>query len=167
MIWSNDLQDATWTPCDARAGIVRAPHGNLRCFSYSMGHARGPSGTHKCVVCHPYGLVRKMTQPEFAKIPLGSRMWPYGTSTGPCGPRMGGSRAVHGMFTISQAYNACIWTLRAPFGKAKFVWRARGRKGPMNGRMMAHGVWCDWGITEAHMHHSFNPLRPRDAYIHW
>ena len=34
MVWMNNSQDCTGNPCDARTGIVRAPHGNLQCFSY-------------------------------------------------------------------------------------------------------------------------------------
>ena len=56
------------TPCDARTDIVRAPNGNLQCFSY------------------PTGPVS-----ELAKIPHGRRIWPYGARTGPL-------RSPHGRF---------------------------------------------------------------------
>ena len=79
----------------ARAGVVRAPHGNLRCSSYPTGSVRGPCGTHKAAVRRPYGHVRELTQPEFAKIPHGRRMWPYG-------PRAVPARVVHGLFMISK-----------------------------------------------------------------
>ena len=51
---------------------------------------------------------------------------------GPCGTRAGPERVVHVLFIISKpvrvplTYNACIKTLRAPCGKAKFVRRHMG-----------------------------------------
>ena len=44
MVWSNDSQDSTGAPYDARTGIVRAPQGNLQCFSYPTGAVRDPQG---------------------------------------------------------------------------------------------------------------------------
>ena len=125
MVWLNNSQDSTGTPCDAHTGIVRAPHGNLQCFSYPTGPVRGPCGTRKGAVRRPYGHVRELTQAELAKIPHGHRIWPYR-------PLMVPARAVHRLFTISKpvrgpwAYNACIITLRAPYGEAKFVRRHTG-----------------------------------------
>ena len=151
MVGSNNSQDSTGSPCRARTGIVRAPHGNLQYFPYLPGSIRGPYGTRKGAPC---GQVRELTQPELAKIPHGRRIWPYGARTGP-------ARAVHGLITISKpvrgphSYNACIKTLRAPYGEAKFV---RRRTGPVDIRFLfktAHeqpvrgpGVWCDWGISQ-------------------
>ena len=81
----------------------------------------------------------------------------------PCGP----VRAVHGLFKISKpvrgplAYNACIKTLRAPYGEAKFV---RRRTGPVRAPwvdvrflfktareqpLRDPGMWCDWSINGA------------------
>ena len=71
---SNNSQDSTGTPCDARAGVVRALHGNLQFFSYPTAPVRGPCGTRKGVVRYTYAHVRELTQPEFAKIPHGCRM---------------------------------------------------------------------------------------------
>ena len=87
MVCMNNSQNSTGTPCGARAGIVRAPQGNLQCFSYPTGLVRGPCVTHKGAVRRPYGHARKLAQPELAKIPHGRRIWPYG-------PRTGCSRAV-------------------------------------------------------------------------
>ena len=159
------------TPCGARAGIVRVPHGNLQCFSYPTGPVRGPCGTHKGAVRQPYGHVRELTQPELAKLPHGRHIWPYGARTGPLRPPQGlftgcleslnpyprtGLKILNSPWT---AYNACIKTLRAPYGEAKFVRRRTGpvrapwvdvrflfktaREQPVRGP----GVWCDWGIT--------------------
>ena len=47
MVGSNDSQDSMDTPCGARTGIVRAPQGNLQCFSYPTGPVRGPLRTRK------------------------------------------------------------------------------------------------------------------------
>ena len=44
MVWSNNSQDSTGSPCNARTGIVRAPHGNLQLFSYLTGSVRGRTG---------------------------------------------------------------------------------------------------------------------------
>ena len=81
MVWSNNSQ-STGTPCDACTGIVRAPRGNLQCFSYITGSARGPYGTCKGAARHPSEQVRELTQPELAKIPHGRCIWPYGVRTG-------------------------------------------------------------------------------------
>ena len=82
-------------PCDSRASVVWAPHGSLQYFAYPTGAVRGPCDTRKGAVRHPYGHVKDMTQPEFAKIPHGRRMWPYGTCTDHL-------RSPHGLFTISK-----------------------------------------------------------------
>ena len=79
----------------ARTGVVRAPLGNLQYFSYHTGPVRGPCGTRNGAVRHTYGQVRELTQPEFAKLPHGRRMWPYGART----DRL---RPPHGLFMISK-----------------------------------------------------------------
>ena len=87
MVWSNDSQDSTGVPYDARTGTVRAPQGNLQCFSYPMGPVRGPCRTRKGAVRHPCGHVRELIQPKSTKIRHGHHIWQYG-------PRTGCSRAV-------------------------------------------------------------------------
>ena len=82
------------TPRVPRAGIVRAPYGNLQCFAYPTGPVRGPCGTRKGSVRRPYGHARELTQPELAKIPHGRRILPYGAVRAPYGARTGCSRAV-------------------------------------------------------------------------
>ena len=98
----------------------------------------------------------------------------YLVERGPCGPRTDPARTVHGLFMISKpergpwTYNACIKTLRAPYGEAKFVRRRTGpvrapwvdvrflfktaREQPVRGP----GVWCDWGIMPR-SHHTPGP----------
>ena len=46
MAWSNNSQDSTWTPCGARMGVVRAPHGNVICYGTRQGPVRDPQGCH-------------------------------------------------------------------------------------------------------------------------
>ena len=101
---------------DVRTGIVRAPQGNLQCFSYPTGPKRGPCVTRKGAVRRPYGHVRKLTQPELAKIPHGRRIWPYGARTGPL-------RSPHGLFTD------CIRSLN-PCGAHKLKMHALKFNGP-------------------------------------
>ena len=60
-----------------------------KCFSYPTGSVKGPYGTCKSAVWHPYRQVRELTQPEFAKIPHGRRIWPYGAVWAPHGLFMG------------------------------------------------------------------------------
>ena len=141
-------------PCGHRMGPAR----KSSMFFISYGTRTGPCRTRKGAVRQPYRHVRELTQPELAKLPHGRRIWPYGALTGPTG-------AVHGLFTICKhvrgplAYSACIKTLRAPYGEAKFVLRHTGpmrvpwmdvrflfktaREQPVRGP----GVWCDWGIS--------------------
>ena len=151
MVWSNNSQDSTWTPCDARTRIVRVLHWNLQCFSYPVGLVRGPCGTRKGAVRHPYWHVRKLTQPEFAKIPHGRRNWLYGTHVSPL-------RSLHGLFT------GCLRPLN-PYGPCKLIMNALKLYWPRTGRQNSYGprvwtydfcskrplnspgVWCDWGIT--------------------
>ena len=83
-------------------GPVQAPE----FFSYPTGLVRGQCGTHKGAVRYPYGYVRELTQPEFAKIPHGRRMWP-------CGPLA----VPHGLFM------GCLWYLNL-YGARKFIMHA-------------------------------------------
>ena len=78
------------TPRVPRA-MPRVPHGNLQYFHI----LRGPCVTRKGAVRRPYGHVRELTQPEFAKIPHWRRIWSHQARTGPL-------RAIHGLFMISK-----------------------------------------------------------------
>ena len=92
MVWSNNSQVSTWTPCDGRTGVVWGPRGNLQCFPYLTGPVRDQYGARKGAVLHSYGNVRELTQPGFANIPHGRRMWSYGARTLP-------ALSAHGQFT--------------------------------------------------------------------
>ena len=121
------------TPCYARTGIVRAPQGNPQCFSYPTGPVRGP-----WPVWYPQGCrttpLRTSKGIDTTWIDKNHARALYLAVRGPYGPLVVPSRAVHGLFRISKhvrgplAYNACIKTLRAPYGEAKSV---RRRTGPV------------------------------------
>ena len=83
MAWLNNSQDSTGTLCDARMGIMRAPHRNLQWFISYGTCAGGPCVTHKGAVWCPYGHIRELTQPEFVKILHRCHIWPYGATTRP------------------------------------------------------------------------------------
>ena len=133
MVWLNDSQDSKGTPCDARTGthghrtgIVRAPYGNLQCFSYPTGPVRGPRVTRKGAVRRPYGHVRELTQPQLAKIPHGRHIWPYGARTGPLRPP-------HGLFT-GYLHD------QNPYGARKLIMHALKLYGPRTGRQNSYGA---------------------------
>ena len=146
------------TPRVPRVVPVRASCGP-RTGIFNVFHIqRDPCGTRKGAVRRPYGHARDLTQPELAKNPARAS---YFAIRGPYAPRTVPARAVHGLFKISKPVrgpltcNACIKTLQAPYGKAKFV---RRRKGPVQAPWVdiqflfktasEHvWVWCDWGIT--------------------
>ena len=78
----------------------------------------------------PYGLTRLHT---FGLVELFARPHGYPVRCPHCFPYpMGSVRAVHGLFVMSKpvrgpfAYNACIRSLRVPYGEAKFVRRHTG-----------------------------------------
>ena len=124
MVWSTNSQDSIGSPCGARTGIVRAPHGNHQCFSYPTGPVRGPCGTRKGAVRQSCGHARELTQPELAKLPHGRRIWPYGTRTGPL-------RAPQGLFT------GCLQYLN-PYGARKLMMHALKLYGPRTGRQNSY-----------------------------
>ena len=114
------------TPCGAPTGIVRAPHGNLQCFSYPTGPVRGPCGTHKGAVRQPYGHVRELTQPELAKLPHGRRIWQYRARTAPL-------RAPQGLFM------GCLQSLN-PYVARKLIMHALKLYGPRTGSQNSYCV---------------------------
>ena len=69
--------------CDNRAGVVRALHEYIQCFSYQTWPIRDPCGTRKGAVWYPCEHIQELTQPEFAKIPYGRRAWQSRARTGP------------------------------------------------------------------------------------
>ena len=124
--------------------IHRTPHGP--CVMPVRGPARESSmfyisnGTRTGPVLDPQGFrtahfrtIRELTQSEFAKIPHGRRMSPYGARTVP-------TRAVHGLFAISKPIRArkLIMLALKPYGPR--TWRqnsyraAQGPYGPVSGR---------------------------------
>ena len=83
------------TPHGPRALPVPAPYGphaGISNVSHILWDPYGVSWAPQGAVWHPYGHVRQLTQPEFAKIPHGCRIWPYGA-------RMGPLPAPHGLLT--------------------------------------------------------------------
>ena len=117
------------TPCGARTGIVRAPHGNLQCFSYPKGPLWGPCGTHKGAVRQSYGHVRELTQRELSKLPHGHRIWPYGAHTGPV-------QNPQGLFT------GC-WQYLNQYGARKLIMHALKLYGSRTGRQNSYGAARD------------------------
>ena len=136
---------------------MRAPHGNLQCVSYPTGPVRDPCGTRNGAVRHPCGHVRKLTQPELAKIHHWRRIWPVWAGMGPL-------RSPHGLFT------GCL-RFQNPYGARKLIMHALKLYGPRTGRQHSYGaargpcvsrewthdfcskqpvgqgVWCDWVIN--------------------
>ena len=84
LVWLNNSHDPTGTPCDARTGIVRPPHGNLQSFSYPTGFVRGPCVTRKGAMRPPSGHVRELTQKSHTGVVFG---------------RTDPLRSPHGLFT--------------------------------------------------------------------
>ena len=137
-----------------RAGPARESSRFFISYGTHTGPARDPQGCRTA----PLRTRKGIDTTRVGKIPHGCRIWScYGARTVP-------TRAVHGLFTICKpvrgpkTYNACIKTLRAPYGEAKSERRRTGpvqtpwvdvrlllkttREQPVRGP----GVWCDWGI---------------------
>ena len=119
MVWPNNSQDSTWTLCDANTGIVRAPHGNIHCF-HTLGDLYGFHGRPGRVL---YGHLRELTQPLFAKIPHGRRLWPH----------RGPVRGPHRPFT------GCLWPLN-PYRACKLITQALKLYMPRKGRKNSYGA---------------------------
>ena len=114
------------TPRVPRTMPVRAPQGNLQCFSYPTRCVRGSCGTRKGAVRHPCGHVRELIQPKLTKIPHGRRIWPYGA-------RMGPLRSPHGLFKGCLGY-------QNPYGARKLIMHALKLYGPRTGRQNSYGA---------------------------
>ena len=124
MVWFNNFQDSTGTPCNARTGIIQTPHGNLQCFSHSTGPVRGPCMIRKGAVWCPYGHIRELTQPDLEKI-HGRRIWPYGAHMDPL-------RSPHRLFI------GCLWSPN-PCRACKHIMHALKLYGPHKGRQNSYG----------------------------
>ena len=94
-LWFDRISGRTQGSVRCPYGHRATPHRSLHYFSYPTGHVRGPCGTRKGAVRHTYGHVRELPQPEFAKIPYGRLMWPYGDRRAPYGSHTGCSRTVY------------------------------------------------------------------------
>ena len=115
MVWSNNSQDTTGTPCYAHTSIVRAPHGNLQCFSYSTGPLRDPQGCRVTPLRARKGI--DITRID-KKIPHGRRIWPTGARTG-------SARSLHGLFT------GCLRS-QNPYAARKLIMHALKLYGPLD-----------------------------------
>ena len=122
MVWSNNSQDSTGSPCDARTGIVRPPHILRDPYGARTGPARVPYGTRKGAVWHPCGQVRELTQPELAK-----------PRTGVVFGLMEPVRSPHGLFTGWLQY-------QNPYGVRKLIMHALKLYGPRTGRQNSYGA---------------------------
>ena len=104
-------------------------------FHIHAGSVRGPCGTRKRAIRRRYGHVRELTPTEFAKIPHGRRMWPYGDRTGPV-------RSPHGLFT------GCLLYLK-PYRARKLIMHALKLCGPRTRRQNSYGAARDpYGTRE-------------------
>ena len=114
MVWLNNSQDSTGTTCDARAGIARALHGNLQCFSYPTGPVRDPQGCRTAPLRTRKGIHAAI----IGKNPTRAL---YLAVRGPYGPLTVLARGVHGLFAISKpmvGLLTCICVTRPQWVKA-------------------------------------------------
>ena len=118
MVWSNNSQDSTGTPCGARTGIVRAPHGNLPCFSYPTGPVRDPQGCRTAAV---------RTRKGIDTIRIGKT---------PARASYLAVRAPHGLFP------GCL-RAQNPYGARKLIMHALKLYGPRTGRQNSYGAERD------------------------
>ena len=124
---------------------MRCPYGPRTGISNAFHILRGLYGPRKGAVRHPYGRVRELKQPEFAKIPHG-RMWSYGQFTdclqflNPYGAR---KLIMHALkfYGPHKGRQISYGAARAPWVDARFLFKT-AREQPVRGA----GVWCDWGI---------------------
>ena len=109
-------------------------------FFISHGTRTGPCRAHSGGVRHPYGHGKGIDKLEFAKIPHGCRMWPYGPLVVP-----------HGLFM------GCLWSLN-PHGARKLIMHVLKLYGPCMGRKNSYGAtrvsyrpheWCDGTICDS------------------
>ena len=120
MVWSNNSQDK-WTPCGARAGVVRARTG----ISNVLHILRDPFGARAGPGRAPYDTWRNWHNQNLQK----SRTGVVCGLTGPV-------RAPHGLFT------GCLWSLN-PYGVRKLIMHALKLYGPRTGRQHSHGAARD------------------------
>ena len=103
------------TPWVPRAGIVRAPHGNLQCFSYPSGPVRDPQGCRTAALRTRKGI----DTTRIGKTPARASYL--------------AARAPQGLFTgCLQSLNLC--------GARKLIMHGLKLYGPRTGRQNSHGV---------------------------
>ena len=126
MVWLNNSLDSTGTPCDARTGIVRAPHGNLQCFFISYGACTGPVRDPQGCRMAPLRTRKGIDTTIIGKNPARAS---YLTVRGPYGPHTG----PRGLFT------GCLWFLN-PHGARKLMIHALKVYGPRTGWQNSYGA---------------------------
>ena len=119
MVWLNNSQDSTGTPCDARTGIVRAPHGNLRFFFISYGTRKVPVRDPQGCRTAPLRTRKGIDTTIIGKNPARAS---YLAVRAPYGPRTG----------CSQSQN--------PYGVRKLIMHALKLYGPCTGRQNSYGA---------------------------
>ena len=166
-----------WVP---HAVPVRASYGHRKGIFNVFHILRGPCGTRKGAVRHPYGHVRELIQPELTKLPHGRRIWPFGARTGPLwsphrlftgylgseNPYGARKLIMHALKTAGPAREGKFvrrrtGPVRAPWVDVRFLFKT-AREQPVRGP----GVWCDWGIIEKHVRVVTSSWIPSDQQKH-
>ena len=124
MVWLNNSQDSTGIPCNACTGIVRAPQGNLQCFSYPTGPVPDLQGCCTAPLRTRKGIDTTIVGKNLARASCLA------------------VQAPHGLFTD------CLQS-QNPYGARKLVMRALKLYGPRTGRQNSYGaVWGPCGPRE-------------------
>ena len=151
MVSANNSQDSTWTPCDV-TGVVRAPHGNLQCFSYSTGPVWDPQG---CRTTHLHTTLKATDTPRIDKNPARALSVAVRGSTDPLRPHTGCLRALNPYGTRKLIMHALklygprterqnsYRAVRVPWVNVRFLFKT-AQEQPVRDP----GVWCDWGISK-------------------
>ena len=174
----NVFQECRTAPLRTRKGIAqpelaKIPHGR-RLWPYGTHTGPVPSPHGLFTGClwylNPYGArkllrhtlklygprTRRQNSYGAARDPHGTREWTYDFCSKQPGNNPGTTRSGPRSVIWLGHYNACIKTLRGPYGEAKFV---RRRTGPVRApwvdvrflfdfwRFWCPGVWYEWGIT--------------------
>ena len=113
-------------PHGPRVGVVRAPHGNLKCSSYPTGPVRDPQGCRTA----PLRARKGIDTTRICKHPArASHVAARGPYTGPVW-------SPHGLFT------GYLWSLN-PYGSRKLIMHALKPYGPRTGRHNSYGAARD------------------------
>ena len=140
MVSTNNSQDSTWTPCDV-TGVVRAPHGNLQCFSYSTGPVWDPQG---CRTTHLHTTLKATDTTRIDKNPARALSVAVRGSTDPLRPHTGCLRALN------------------PYGVRKLIMHALKLYGPRTERQNSYrAVRVPYGSRE--WTYDFCSKQPRNS----